>query len=445
MKKLLLILSVFFLFTLNADAKFIKTNSINSIIQDSSISKNSISISVKDVNTGKTVYSLNDQILLHPASVQKLLTIVPSLEVLGNDYEFRTELYLRGKDTYIIKLGADPYLSIDDLKILIGKIDKNNVKKIYIDSSIIEKKDWGEGWQWDDDLNISMPRFNAYNLDNNLYKITVIPTEIGKKGNIININKAQIVFINNVITGDVDDIRVTRDNIVASNMLKLDGTVKNPYLISIPNNNLKRYFEFKLTELLESRNIYLKEPFENSLTRKDDKYIASVTHSISQAVDDVLKNSNNMVSEVIGKIASAKSFNKQGSDIDAVNLYNSYFKKIGLDYSRIRIVDSSGVSKNNLIYADFVSEFLVKNKDNKILEQMAYPGVGTLSERMTPLKSNLKAKTGTLSDISSISGFLTTKKDNKYAFCIIINDPNSKNSDKKNLENYIIRKMYYEF
>ena len=123
-------------------------------------------------------------------------------------------------------------------------------------------------------------------------------------------------------------------------------------------------------------------------------------------------------------------------------LSESYFKKLGMDTSRIRISDASGVSKNNLVDADFVTTYLIKIKDNNIISKMATAGEGTLSDRMIPLKGNLKAKTGTLSDISSIAGFLTSKSGNNYVFCIIINDPSSQNSDKKNLENYLIRELY---
>ena len=101
------------------------------------------------------------------------------------------------------------------------------------------------------------------------------------------------------------------------------------------------------------------------------------------------------------------------------------------------------MSKNNLLDADFISEFLVKNKDNKAYESMAAPGRGTLSNRMIPLKNNLKAKTGTLSDISAIAGYLTSKSGQKYAFAILINDPSTKDFQKKSFEDYLIREMYY--
>ena len=54
--------------------------------------------------------------LMNPASVQKLLTTPVSVETLGKDYEFSTELYKRNENSYLIKLGADPYLTSSELK-----------------------------------------------------------------------------------------------------------------------------------------------------------------------------------------------------------------------------------------------------------------------------------------------------------------------------------------
>ena len=441
MKKILSLILLLLFFSCTCEAKNFK-QSVNSVINDSKISQNSISISVKDADTGAKVYSLNDKILFHPASVQKLLTIVPIVEILGNDYNFKTELYSRGNSAYVIKLGADPYLSTSDLKELVNRINQEQVKNIYIDDSIVEQKDWGEGWQWDDDLNTFMPRFNAYNLDGNIISITVMPTTEGRQATIINSSKYPLAFFNYVTTGNQTNIKISRNNIIAANAIKLEGTVNSPYQTSITNNNLKRYFEVKLTNALEDRNIYLKETYGTTTVKPSDKKIGKVFRPIKIAVDDILQNSNNMAIESIAKIAAGKYYKKQGTDTDAINLFNKFYEQYGLNKSRIKIVDASGVSKNNLTDADFITEYLVKNQSEKVMDSLAQPGVGTLTERMLPLKNNLKAKTGTLSDISSIAGYLTARNGNKYAFCIIINDPASSNTSKKNLENYILRELY---
>ena len=443
MKKLLTLLLFLFIVCSTADAKNLH-KSFDTIINSSNISKNSIAISIKNADSGRVVYQHNANVLMHPASVQKILTIVPVMEALGDDYTFKTELYSRGNDSYLIKLGADPYLESSDLENLVQNINSDKVKKIYIDNTIIERKDWGEGWQWDDDLNTHMPRFNSYNLDGNLTKITVMPTDLGKQAYIINPQKSPILFFNNVKTGGGNNIKITRDNIISSNTVKIEGTVDTPVTYYITNNNLKMYFNKKLTDAMEDRSIYLKAPYTNSAKESSDIYISSIEHPISRAVSDVLNNSNNMVIETMAKLAGGKYYNKQGTDTDAIRLFNEYCEKHGIDNSRIRIVDASGVSKNNLVDTDFITKFLIKNKGNSVLENMATPGKGTLSTRLIPLKDNLKAKTGTLFDISSIAGYLTTKSGHKYVFCIIINEPASQDSTKKNFENYFIREMYYK-
>jgi len=69
-------------------------------------------------------------------------------------------------------------------------------------------------------------------------------------------------------------------------------------------------------------------------------------------------------------------------------------------------------------------------------------GEGTLKNRMLYFGSNLKAKTGTLSDTSAIAGYIKTRKGKLFAFDIMINDAKSSSFDKKNLEEQILRQIY---
>ncbi len=440
MKKILTILMMFAL-TLGVNAKNTVKRDFSSVINESGIEKNAISVSIRDLNSGKPVYELNEKMLMHPASVQKVLTLVPAVEVLGEDYDFTTAIYKRSADSYVIKLGADPYLTSNDLKTLVNNVNLET-KRIYIDDSILEKKDWGEGWQWDDDMNVLMPRFNSYNLDKNLIKITVMPTSNGQAATIINPSKYPIVFFNHVLTGKENDVKISRDNSVSANTLVLEGTVNKPTTVYVPTNNLKRYFNIKMTNALGDKKVYLKENFVVDKVTYSDKELDKVTHPISNAIDDVLKNSNNMVAETVAKLAGAKAYNDRGTDINGIKVFNAYCQKISIDNSKIRLTDASGVSKNNLVTTDFISEYLVKNKDSKVLEHLPTPGQGTLTHRMLPIKENLRAKTGTLSDTSSIAGFLSTKNGNKYAFAIIVNDTTSTIPDMKTLEDYLIREAY---
>ena len=441
MKKILLIFAMFNLLTFSVCAKGVK-NDFESVIQDSGVDIESIAISIKNVDNNKTVYSLNEKMLMNPASVQKLLTTPVSVEALGDDYEFATELYKRGEDSYLIKLGADPYLTTSELKNLVKQIDKN-VSRIYIDDFALDSKTWGEGWQWDDDMNVLMPRFGSYNLDKNLIKLTLVPTKQGQFATIINPSKYPLVFFNNVVTADKTKIDIQRDSAISSNTLMLTGTVSRPTVLSIPTANLKRYFEVQLTRALEEKSIYLKDSFIIARKADTDELVYKISHNLDCAIDDILKSSNNLVSESIFKLAGGKYCELvSGSDSAGIKMFNDYCVKNKLDNSRIRMTDASGVSKNNLVSAEFITEFLKLNKDNEVLTKLPNPGEGTLTHRLLPIKENLRAKTGTLKDISSIAGYLTTKSGKNLVFCIMVNDMKLTDSDKKMLEDFILREAY---
>lgn len=442
MKKFALIIIAMFLFGLNVQAAKPVKSDFMSVIKDSGVDTASIAVSIKSADGGKAVYSLNDKMLMNPASVQKVITTPAMVETLGEDYMFSTEIYSRGEDSFLIKLGADPYLTSTDLRKLANYI-KLDTKKVYIDDSVLDNKTWGEGWQWDDDMNPLMPRFGSYNLDKNLIKLTIMPPEGNAPAVIINPSRYPLVFFNNIKAGDKTDVKVYRDNAVSANTIMLSGTVARPTTVFIPANNLKRYFDVQLTRTLENKKVYLKDAFVSDKQSSSDKYLDKVTHDMDSAVNDIFKNSNNMVTETLFKLAGKKYCNLEtGTDASGIKMFNDYCLRNKLDNSRIRITDASGVSKNNLVSADFVTDVLYVNKDNKIMEKLPAPGEGTLTHRMLTIKDNLRAKTGTLSDISSIAGYLISKSGKKYVFCIMINDMKLSSADKKMLEDFLIREAY---
>ena len=187
--------------------------------------------------------------------------------------------------------------------------------------------------------------------------------------------------------------------------------------------------------------------FVQKKTPASNIYIVSeVKHPISDAVKAILKDSNNFVAETVFKLAGAKYVNNTGSLEHSQQMLKSYLGKLGINTDDIKIVDGSGVSKNNIITTDFMTDFLVKEAGNDDLKNsLPTAGEGTLKTRMLYFKDNLRAKTGTLSDVSSIAGYLTSRSGKTYAFDIIINDPKSRANDKKSLEEYILRDIYMNY
>lgn len=442
MKKLVLLFIFVFCLTLNSVFAESVKSSINNVISQSSINKGAISVSVRDMSNGKTVYELNPKMPVPPASIQKIVTSTPAIITLGSDYRFRTRLYKNNNNEYLIVLGADPYLTSKDLDKLVRVIPKEPAS-IGIDDSIIDKNEWGEGWQWDDDLNPLMPKFSAYNIDKNLMEITISPSMKDYPPEITMDVTYPTTFVNKMVTAKNTNYTLKRQNYVSPDIIIAEGTVRADKSIirDIPVNNPKKYFKLRLSDSIINHNISSSGIYPNKKLNSSYTLITQLSHDINQAQSDILKNSNNMVAETVFKLAGGKYASKTGSFENGLAMFNDYCKRQNIDTSNIKITDASGVSKNNLMISDFMTEFLVKNQQY-IESKLPTAGEGTLSNRMLYLKGLLRAKTGTLNNISSITGYVTSRTNRKYVFCIMINDSKTSETDKKMLEEYIIRAIY---
>lgn len=418
------------------------------------INKSAIAISVKDVKTGNEVFSLNENAPMIPASTLKLITSSAVYDLLGGDYVYKTALYKSTNNDLYLKLSGDPLLNSVDLEQLIIAAREKSIapKTFYIDDTAFDNVEWGEGWQWDDDLNPYMPKFSVYNLDGNILKIEIIPT-FDKRPAKIAVKPFYPLTLVNLVTTDSTvptAVSMKKNNDIVQNMLNLTGTVAKTYTISVPVANPKMNFSLRLEEIIRNKKFEYFAPFKLAQLPKENVYLVkSVEHTLDSIMPLVLKNSNNLMAETIFKTAGAVYTDSIGNDENSIKMLNAYFDKIGLNTDNVKIVDGSGVSKNNLVTADFMTSFLTRkaNEDNfeTFKNILPTPGQGTLKNRMLYFKDNLRAKTGTLSDSSAIAGYITTRRGKLYAFDIMVMDVKSSQTDKKNIEEQILRSIYANY
>ena len=419
--------------------------SVNDALNDSDINNSAVSISVRDVETGKIVYELNSKKPMNPASTLKVVTLASSLDELGIDYEFTTALYKNTDNELVLKLGADPFLTSAGLKTLFKTARDKNIlepKLIKVDDTILDKIEWGEGWQWDDDLNPLMPKFSAYNIDKNLLTIAVAPTALGAPAEIKLAKFYPTTFLNLVTSGSDSPLVLSKNNSIAPNVLTLEGAVSKQVELSFPINYPKLYFMLRLEDAVRSAKIDYYGHIPNTVMQSENIYLVDkLVTPVSFAIKAILHNSDNLVAETVFKLAGAKYSGESGSAESATALLLKYCKNNSVNTDDIRVVDGSGVSKNNLVTADFMTNFLVAQykKMPEYKDYLASAGEGTLKNRMLYLGDKLKAKTGTLADVSAITGYITTNSGKVLAFDIMMNDAKSKSSDKKMLEEYILR------
>ena len=442
-----------FIFALILSVSTVYAETIDKTLNKLGINKSAVSVVVKNISTKDTLYSLNGRTPMHPASTLKLVTTAASVDTLGADYSFKTSLYKSTNNDLYFKLSGDPLLSSKNLDKMVktARDKKITPKNVYVDDSAFDKVEWGEGWQWDDALNPLMPKFSVYNLNKNLLKIDALPTTNGMPATVSIKPNYPITYMNYVTTNLTQTSWLKAEkNPEIANTINVLGNVSKSATIYIPLNNPKLNFMLRLADIFKDLKIEYFGKFTNAKLPKTNIYLVDeVQHGILPMLGLIIKNSDNLVAESLFKAAGAEWAEAQGSFENSKKMLDAYFEKLGIDAQDIRIVDGSGVSKNNLMTADFMANFLVYLSEQDGFENIEMllptPSEGTLKNRMLYFKDNLRAKTGTLADTSAIAGYITSKRGKTYAFDIMINDAKTSSADKKNIEEQILRSLYMNY
>ncbi len=442
-----------FIFALILSVSTVYAETIDKTLNKLGINKSAVSVVVKNISTKDTVYSLNGRTPMHPASTLKLVTTAASVDTLGADYSFKTSLYKSTNNDLYFKLSGDPLLSSKNLDKMVktARDKKITPKNVYVDDSAFDKVEWGEGWQWDDALNPLMPKFSVYNLNKNLLKIDALPTTNGMPATVSIKPNYPITYMNYVTTNLTQTSWLKAEkNPEIANTINVLGNVSKSATIYIPLNNPKLNFMLRLADIFKDSKIEYFGKFTNAKLPKTNIYLVDeVQHGILPMLGLIIKNSDNLVAESLFKAAGAEWAEAQGSFENSKKMLDAYFEKLGIEAQDIRIVDGSGVSKNNLMTADFMANFLVYLSEQDGFENIEMllptPSEGTLKNRMLYFKDNLRAKTGTLADTSAIAGYITSKRGKTYAFDIMINDAKTSSADKKNIEEQILRSLYMNY
>ena len=422
---------------------------LDSIIKKSNLDKTStIAVSVKDAKTGKTVYEYNENKLMNPASVQKIFTMKAAYEELKPEYTFDTKVFADNNGNMYIKLSADPSLTTEDLKKLLKEtkeIYRKPFNDIVIDPSVIDDKQWGTGWMWDDDTNELLPKYSPYTINQNKINITITPSKNGLS-EIKNKSDYHMMFVNLLKNGTSNNITFERKPWASSDMTYVTGTIHSQISRQMPVNSPQSYFTTELKKSISAAGIKYSGQIKIAPVPGSAKLIAKhSSDTLENLVAYTLKNSNNLYSELIFKAAAAHQTKQQGTTQKAVDMLKKHYADIKTT-EKLIIVDACGISRNDLITADWATDALNKIYKDKDFDKFAIllpkPMEGTLRDRLINISLRLRAKTGTASGISSISGYIDTKNNKKYSFAIFIQNHNEPVENVKKFEDEIINEIY---
>lgn len=342
-----------------------------------------VGVYAKEFDNDNVLISINATRNFTPASITKLMTLFSAYEILGPDYEYETKFYYENGD-FAIKGSGDPTIYPADIQNVIKYFkDKYNVieiNNIVIDDRLFDKKEFfGKGWMWDD----ANPFINAFTIKN------IRPNNLS--------TDAIEEYMFNVIKNELENQNI-----------KVNGTLKLKYISS-----------------------------------KKIPFYVHKSKSLYEILKYMIKNSDNEIAEHVFRTVGARFLKKgkiNNSIAALINLTKKYFDYGINDFT---IVDGPGLSRYNLISPDLVVkvlEFMYKKYGDKFIDILSYSKAdGTINGRFN---FDVWAKTGTLTGVSGIAGFLKNKNGKIIVFSIFENNYLKGKVDAKSFENKILEYLY---
>lgn len=450
MKKIFILIIVFFI---SAYPQSLKSK-LENVLKDKFFERCLVAIQVEDLTTNKTLYKKNERILLRPASIMKVITSATGLLYLGPDYEFKTDLYYNGYvsndslygNIYVVGR-CDPDFVTQDLFSFVDAIRTLNVSVItgnlYGDISFKDSLYWGKGWMWDDDPSSDAPYLSALNLNDNcvevFYNGETNETEISPRTKYVNVYRIE----------DSSKLTIDRNWMARKNEIIIKG--KNDgkkYFAKVNVLEPEKYFLKVFSEVLDSNNIKILGNTKVQNLADDVKFLYSFERKYSDMISNLNKTSDNLSAEMTLLALSNKYSGKPATADNGIQIINMIIDSLGLNHQDYRIVDGSGVSHYNVVSAELLVKLLKyfydKHPDYYEILYNSFPiaGVdGTLENRMqnTLTEKNVHAKTGTLTGVNTLSGYLTTKESHTIAFSILMQNYVGSSAKAKELQDEICR------
>ncbi len=446
----------------------LKQNGIDSLLTTDFFKSTQAAISVYDLTENKSVYQHNEKLLMRPASNQKILTTGAAYHFLGDNFNFKTLVYHTGEikdslcngDIYIVG-GFDPDFNSADLDSLVRAIKHYGIKEItgniYADVSAMDSLFWGKGWMWDDDPESFAAYLTPLTINKNSIHVVAKPNSIGKPA-ILELDPDTKFFTVENSSATVDTgkttLKITRDWINRKNNIIISGNIfksakHDTVLLNVFNPTF--YFLNLLRESFGRNGISFNGEIDTLKMNKDAVNIFSFERSIVPVITNTNKISDNLSAELLLR---ALSFNHSGKNASAKNgiaLVDSLITLTGLNPKNYTIVDGSGLSFYNLLSAELLTEvlkyFYYKEPKNfeKLFISFPISGYdGTLKNRMKegPTYKHVFAKTGSLSGVSNLSGYLKSRNNHLIAFSILIQNYTGSSNQARIIQDNICKVIF---
>jgi D-alanyl-D-alanine carboxypeptidase/D-alanyl-D-alanine-endopeptidase (penicillin-binding protein 4) len=434
-----------------------------------------LSIAVADLETGEVVFERNPDRPLIIASITKAISSAAALHYLGPDYKFQTTFWRRGEiregsllGSLLVVGGGDPNISgrfyDDDYNAVFDRwaqgLVRAGVTKVVGDlvlnasffDSVSRHPDWpaGQESKW-----YAAP-ISALSYNDNVVLVSIGPGgKVGRPAAVTILPETDLVH---AVSRAKTAGRKTRPRVVVkrnagSDAVTVGGTVPNRdawWSTPVAIDDAPGFFGDVLKKRLEIAGIQLTGSVVQRDWRPDDAWtlVAQTESDLVPTITVSNKRSQGFYAEQIFKTVAAEKTGK-GSWEASVGLVRGFLATLGLDASRFQLRDGSGLSPENRVGARDLTEFfrgMTRHPQGAVwrstLAVSGEPG-GTLRTRLRdPLMlGRVEGKTGSLSGVSTLAGYVTASSGKTYVFAILLNGNRVYDSNGHRYQDRILRAL----
>lgn len=415
---------------------------LDALLQEDVLRTSEAGIAVFDLTTGESVYRYQDEKLYRPASVEKVITAVTALARLGIDYTMDTRLRYTGKienDTLKGSLyltgGFDPEFMEEDLNCLVEAVAGRGIRYVTdtlaADVSMTDSVYWGTGWCWDDTPSSFQPYLSPLMLNRGCVDVSVRPTLKDSLPEVVCSPASDYYQVHNRGVSrnpQAGKLKITRNWLSNGNIITVSGNVSRPYTEQLNVYTSHDFFFHTFAGRLQSKGVTARVRAYADCPATADSLI-TVKRPIGEVVERALKESDNLCAEALFyHLAARHSPYKRVGGEDGVDAVNDFMKTaLGFSPDKYKIADGSGVSLYNYVSPKLLLEYLKYAYYHRevflpFYESLPIAGVdGTLQHRMkqTKAQGNVHAKTGSVTGVSSLAGYVKAANGHQLAFVII--------------------------
>ena len=414
---------------------------------------------VRSLLTGETLYALNERRMMVPASNQKLLTVAAAARKLGWDYRYTTRVLASGTlkpdgtlDGNLVVVGSgdptinprhpDRWTALDEWA---GQVAARGVKVInghlIGDDNAFAEPGWGSGWSWDDLVADYGSPIGALQYNENEVELLIGPgIEAGTAAIVSSAPLGHGLLVDNqVVTAPADQpTGIAVDRIPGTIMLTVRGQIAAGAAALrrvVAVENPTRLFVNAFREALSRKGIFvggsaldIDELRQLPDLTGAETWVTDRSSPLFAIVDPLQKWSRNGYAETLLWTLSPPG--APASEAAGLTVLRETLTSLGVDPALYRAFDGSGLSRYDMVSPEALVRLLTAVWHDPALVgpyRTALPiaGVaGSLANQMkgTPAEARVWAKTGSMFNIRSLSGYVLTADDEPLAFSFLTNN-----------------------